>query len=210
MTESETFETFMRSYQNMVFSTALRLIGTEAEAQDVAQDVFLKAYERFHDLKDNPAAGGWLKTVARNQSLNYLSRYRKRWHFFSDFFSAEEGEREEQDFAAPGDLMTQLGDSDRLRLLEVALMQLPDAQRVPLVLYHFEGLSYEEIAERMRASLGKVKTDISRGREALRRKLRLSEDGDLEWAHMQSGKSSNNQRVQRRAEPGGSGLLSLI
>ena len=63
---------------------------------------------------------------------------------------------------------------DRHELVERALQKLPTAQRVPLVLYHLEGLRYEEIAEKLGVSLGKVKTDISRGREALRKKLRLT------------------------------------
>jgi RNA polymerase sigma-70 factor (ECF subfamily) len=57
--------------------------------------------------------------------------------------------------------------------VEQALQKLPPAQRVPLVLYHLEELSYEEIAAKLRVSLAKVKTDIFRGREALRKKLRL-------------------------------------
>jgi RNA polymerase sigma-70 factor (ECF subfamily) len=57
-------------------------------------------------------------------------------------------------------------------LVEHALQELPPAQRVPLVLYHLEEMSYEEIAAKLRVSLGKVKTDIFRGREALRKKLR--------------------------------------
>ena len=56
--------------------------------------------------------------------------------------------------------------------MERALESLPVAQRVPLVLFHLEGLRYEEIAGKLKVSLGKVKTDIFRGREALRRKLR--------------------------------------
>ena len=55
--------------------------------------------------------------------------------------------------------------------MEKALQKLPSAQRVPLVLYHLEGLAYEEIAAKLGVSLGKVKTDIHRGREALRQKL---------------------------------------
>ena len=57
--------------------------------------------------------------------------------------------------------------------MERALQTLPAAQRVPLVLYHMEGLQYHEIATRIGVSIGKVKTDIFRGRESLRRKLRL-------------------------------------
>src|SRR6266404_5383408 len=79
MIDSQQFEAFMKAYQNMVFTTAIRLLANEAEAEDVSQEVFLKAYERYAELKDSPTVGGWLKTVARNLCLNHLSRYRARW-----------------------------------------------------------------------------------------------------------------------------------
>jgi len=174
MSDAEQFEVFMRKYQNMVFSTAVRLVANVAEAEDIAQEVFLKAYERFPDLKDSPTAGGWLKTVATNLSLNHLSRYRSRWTFFSDLLPHRETEEDAGvDFAAPGDLGQELEEADQHQVVEEALRRLPQAQRLPLVLYHLEGLRYEEIAAKLNVSLGKVKTDIFRGREALRKKLRL-------------------------------------
>lgn len=164
----------MQRYQNMVFSTAMRLLANNAEAEDIAQEVFLKAYERFDQLRDSPTAGGWLRKVATNLSLNHLSRYRARWSFFSEMFSNKPDEDEiEVEFAAPDNLEQELADADRHQLVEQALQKLPPAQRVPLVLYHLEGLRYEEIAAQLNVSLGKVKTDIFRAREALRRKLRL-------------------------------------
>jgi RNA polymerase sigma-70 factor (ECF subfamily) len=172
MIDPAQFESFMRNYQNMVFSTAMRLVANAAEAEDISQEVFLKAYERFPELKDSPTAGGWLRTVARNLSLNHLERYRARWSFFSEIFGGRDEEEErEVDFAAPSDLAEELEQSDAHELVEQALQKLPPAQRVPLVLFHLEGLSYEEIAAKLRVSLGKVKTDIFRGREALRKKL---------------------------------------
>lgn len=174
MTEAKQFEAFMMNYQNMVFSTAMRLIANQAEAEDISQEVFLKAYERFADLKDSPTVGGWLKTVATNLSLNHLSRYRARWTFFSDLFSNRgDEEGHELEFAAPGNLEEDLAQADSHEIVEHAIQKLPPAQRVPLVLYHLEGLSYDEIARKLNVSLGKVKTDIFRGREALRKKLRL-------------------------------------
>jgi RNA polymerase sigma-70 factor (ECF subfamily) len=174
MSEAQQFEAFMQRYQNMVFSTAMRLLANPAEAEDIAQEVFLKAYERFGELRESPTAGGWLKTVARNLSLNHLSRYRSRWSFFSEMFGgSHEDEAEPVEFAAPQDLGEELEQADRHELVEQALQKLPPAQRVPLVLYHLEGLRYEEIAAKLHVSLGKVKTDIFRAREALRKKLRL-------------------------------------
>ena len=164
----------MRKYQNMVFSTAMRLLANSTEAEDITQEVFLKAFERFAEIRDSPTVGGWLKTVATNLSLNHLTRYRSRWTFFSDLFPQREEEEDNPvEFAAPGDLAHELEDSDRHQMVDQVLQKLPPAQRVPLVLYHLEGLRYEEIAAKLGVSLGKVKTDIFRAREALRKKLRL-------------------------------------
>ena len=173
MTNAQQFETFMRNYQNMVFSTAMRLVANQSEAEDIAQEVFLKAYENFGRLDGNPSAGGWLKTVATNLSLNHLSRYRSRWSFFSEMFSGSEEEAGELEFPADDDVEEQLLKTERCTQVEQVLQELPPTQRVPLVLYHLEDFGYEEIAAKLGVSLGKVKTDISRGREVLRRKLQL-------------------------------------
>ena len=160
------FTTFMRAYQNMVFSTAARLAGNDAQAEDIAQEVFIKAYENFEHLRLSATAGGWLKTVATNLSLNYLTRYRKRWRLFSESESVP-------DVALPDGALDTLGEEEQRAALEEALRRLPAHQRVPLVLYHFEDLSYEDIAAKLDISLAKVKTDIRRGRAALAPMLRL-------------------------------------
>lgn len=171
------FTTFMRNYQDMVFSTAVRLVGNEAQAEDISQEVFLKAYERFDSLQSSPTAGGWLKTVATNLSLNHLSRYRNRWRFFSEFRRDDQGgdsDQPEVEFAAPDTFFSGMDAGERREWLEEALEKLPEHQRVPLVLYHFEDMPYDEIAKRLRISLAKVKTDILRARAALARILERS------------------------------------
>jgi RNA polymerase sigma-70 factor (ECF subfamily) len=169
------FEAFMRNYQNMVFSTAYRLLADEAESQDIAQEVFLKAYERFDELRDSPTVGGWLKTVTRNLCLSHLTRHRSRWWLFSELVGKKEddpvGEQYEEQFAAPDMLQPALESADQRALLAEALNKLPLDQRVPLVLFHIEEMSYREIAKSLKISLAKVKVDIHRGRLALRRIL---------------------------------------
>ena len=83
----------MRAYQDMVFSTAARLTGNDTQAEDIAQEVFIRAYEHFSDLRGSVTAGGWLKTVTTNLTLNYLSRYRKRWRLFSEMRPSSRGRR---------------------------------------------------------------------------------------------------------------------
>jgi RNA polymerase sigma-70 factor (ECF subfamily) len=177
MTDADQFEAFVRKHQDMVFATAIRLLGRPADAEDVAQAVFLQAFQRFDEIGPSVAAAGWLKTVARHACLNHLLRDRRRWALFSEI---ERGERRD-DSDAPGDVGRALVSSsrpdleleaaDELEHLELALRRLPDHQRVPLVLFHFDDMSYQDIARTLGVSLGKVKTDIHRGREALRRHL---------------------------------------
>jgi RNA polymerase sigma-70 factor, ECF subfamily len=174
MNQHESFEQFMRNYQNMVFTTAVRLVANEAEAQDISQEVFLKAFERFAELHTSPTVGGWLRTVTTNLCLNHLTRYRKRWTFFSELF-ASDAEEDHPTFDLPAPELTgdHLNEADQRKILEEALAKLPPGQRIPLVLYHFENKSYDEIAASLKISLSKVKTDIFRGREALKKKLML-------------------------------------
>ena len=169
MADLDNFEAFMRHHQDMVFTVAVRLVSNEADAEDIAQTAFLKAYEHFDELAENPAAGAWLRTVATNLALNHLTRYRARWRFFSELSDEGSGASFIDLQPAPDSLQARLDKTDERRLLEAALQKLPDAQRVPLVLYHFEDLTYEDIAARLHISLAKVKTDIHRGRETLRR-----------------------------------------
>lgn len=165
------FEAFVVAHQGMVFATAIRLLGRVADAEDVAQTVFLKAWERFDELSLSPSAPGWLRTVATNLSLNHLTRHRRRWTLFSEM--GRDGEEADVD---PVENLMSTSESPAAYIeraqrdagLETAVRQLPEAQRVPLVLFHFEELSYQEIAAMLGVSLGKVKTDIHRGRLALR------------------------------------------
>src|SRR5678815_2228110 len=110
MTDAQQFESFLRQYQDLVFSTAMRLLANRAEAEDVTQEVFLKAYARFSELEHSPTVAGWLRTVATNLSLNHLTRYRSRWSFFSELLGGREDDRTEAplDLPAPDNVEEQM------------------------------------------------------------------------------------------------------
>jgi RNA polymerase sigma-70 factor, ECF subfamily len=163
------FTAFMRKYQDMVYSTAARLTNDPAQAEDIAQAVFMKAYERFDELAEAPTAPGWLKTVATNLSLNHLSRYRKRLSFIGDW-THDDGDEEVElgpEFALDETQFDAVADQERQQLIEQALQSLPEHQRVPLVLFHFSELPYQDIAAELKVSVAKVKSDIFRARAAL-------------------------------------------
>ena len=170
MTDADRFEAFVREYQDMVFATAVRLLANPAEAEDIAQTVFLRAFERFSSISTSATAAGWLKTVTTNLCLNHLARYRSRWQFFSELERPEDDERYEATVPAPRP-DDALESASRQEALERAVRALPDHQRVPLVLFHFEDMTYKEIAAALGTSVAKVKTDIHRSREALKRAI---------------------------------------
>src|SRR5260370_4823754 len=128
----------------MGVSTAMRLGGNDRQGEDIAQEVFLRAYEHFAHLRSSLTAGGWLKTVTTNLTLNHLSRYRRRWRLFSELrpAAADEDSPGPDLGEQPDTLLADLGAEQRRVLIDRALRQLPDHQRLALVLYHFEDLSF--------------------------------------------------------------------
>ena len=162
----------------MVYGTAVRLLGDPREAEDISQTVFLKAFERFEALRRSPSVGGWLKTVTTNLCLNHLSRVRSRWRLFSQIWrDTESAEVPYEDLqSTPGVQATDMERAEEFARLEQGVRSLPQHQRLPIVLYHFHERSYVEIARLLNVSLSKVKTDIHRGREALRRFMVMTDD----------------------------------
>lgn len=197
----------MAAYQDMVFTTAVRLLGSEAEAKDVAQEVFLKAHERFGEISASPSVGGWLRTVTRNLCLNHLGRYRARWRFFSEMTVSDDEGEHAVEWVGNEDVSMDVESADRREWIERCLARLPESQRVPLVLYHFEDMSYEDIARQLRISLPKVKTDIFRAREALRRVLRLAVESDE--VHLKAKGTGTVGAVSRRLNTSSFGSHSL-
>lgn len=144
-------ESFVLEHQNMVYTTALRLLGRSTEAEDMAQEAFVKAFERREAFKPGDNPGGWMRAVVTNLCLTHLERHRKRWRLFCEFETVD-GRGIEDSLPE----YTRVLETDsRGAALEAALFKLPEAQRVPLVLFHFEDLSYEEIAQRLGVSLGR-------------------------------------------------------
>jgi RNA polymerase sigma-70 factor (ECF subfamily) len=172
MGDAARFATFARTHQDLVYATAWRLLANEADAKDVAQATLLKAWERFAALEAHPAPAAWLRTVATHLALNHLRRHRARWLTDTDADPTERSAAE----AALADERASAQESSalwagRAEALRLALRDLPDAFRVPLVLHVYEELPYDTIAERLGVSLGKVKTDIHRARNLLRQRL---------------------------------------
>lgn len=182
MSPLERFEQLVRDHQDAVYTVALRLLAREADALDVVQTTFLRAWQRISVVSAHPAPRAWLRMVAANLSLNHLQRYRSRWRLFSEMTPDDAASPDEsapaREAAQDACLEAAVAEitSERLARLRDALLALPDSLRVPLVLHVYEDLSYRDIADRLGVSMGKVKTDIHRAKAALRTRFASDEE----------------------------------
>jgi RNA polymerase sigma-70 factor (ECF subfamily) len=162
----------------MVYNLALRLSGNKADAQDIAQDAFLKAVRGLDNLREHSFAGTWLYRITVNVWKNRVRSEKRRsiWKTLSlDWGGSGDGEGPALQVKAPEAPVDEaLEKKDEKAALERALAKLEPEDRAILVLREIDGLSYQEISEIMEKPLGTVKSGISRAREALRLKL-----GDL-------------------------------
>ena len=173
MHEPNQFESLLADYRQMVFGIAFRLLANVADAEDITQEVFVRLWGHYPDRVQHVTVGGWLKRVTRNLCLNFLQRHRARWKTFTDFTSEDRrAEGRLVEAAAAPQMESSLLDSSQRQMIAQALTTLPTDQRAALVLYHFEDMDYAGIATQLGVSMGKVKTDIFRGRRSLRPKLK--------------------------------------
>ncbi|HTS28952.1 MAG TPA: sigma-70 family RNA polymerase sigma factor [Bryobacteraceae bacterium] len=148
------FEQIMRQYERMVLVTALRLLGSLADAQDVSQEVFLKLYRNLGKVESSAAFPGWLYRVTVN-ACHDLRRRRPPSVPMEDAGEMPSGEADPQQQTAAG---------ERRRVLEMSLRILSEKEREALVLRDLEGLSTEEVARVLGSSEATVRSQISKAR----------------------------------------------
>jgi RNA polymerase sigma-70 factor (ECF subfamily) len=169
--DKSAFDLLVLKYQHRVLKLVGRFVSDAAEAQDVAQEAFLKAYRALPSFRGDSAFYTWLYRIAINTAKNTLVSNRRRpVDFDLDLQDPEQYDRHARlkDVDTPeGVLLT-----EEIRLVvERAMEQLPEDLRTAIVLREIEGLSYEEIAEAMDCPVGTVRSRIFRAREAIDKRL---------------------------------------
>jgi RNA polymerase sigma-70 factor, ECF subfamily len=171
--DEDAFNEIVRSYSDRVYNLVLRLVGSPSEAEDIAQEVFVTVFKSIESYRGEAKLSTWILRIAANHSKNrikYLSRRRTTGQELRDGSDAtemaDEGKAPVQaHFAAP-DVMLEAAETEQL--MQAAIAQLEEEQRLLVVLRDVEELSYEEIVEITGLPEGTVKSRLHRARMALK------------------------------------------
>jgi RNA polymerase sigma-70 factor (ECF subfamily) len=172
--DQRAFEELVEKYKQPVFNMIYRSLPDAAEAEDLAQTVFIQVYKSAHRYRVEAKFSTWLFTIARNLCLNELRR-RSR-HRAESLDAAVTGDEESP--AKQFEDARNVGAPDRMIQDELvakvseALKELPENQRTAVLLYQEQEKSYEEIAEILDCSLSATKSLIHRARETLKQRLK--------------------------------------
>lgn len=171
------FEALVRRYERWVFTLALRMVGDRADAEDLAQEIFLKAYRGLPGFRGGSRFSTWLYAIASHHCLNHLAsrefRTRRAARGGTPTGAHEEPPTSRLDRVAdeaPGPDAV-LERRDLRRMIEDALTRVTEEHRIVLILRDIQGLSYEEIAESLGLELGTVRSRLHRARMDLKARL---------------------------------------
>jgi RNA polymerase sigma-70 factor (ECF subfamily) len=156
------FSTLVRRFQDMVYGCAFALVGDHQLAQDVAQDVFLTAYQRIGQLREPGAFAGWLRRITLNHCHRLARRQRAPIYPLASLALRAD---EDVDPAAHWE------HQEVRQAVLAAISSLPETQRVVTVLVYIDGYSQQEVAEFLELSLDTVKKRLERARRRLRERM---------------------------------------
>lgn len=169
--DESAFRQVVESRKDLVYNTVLGLLQHPEDAEDVAQDVFIKMYESIHQFKGESAFSTWLYRIAVTKALEWIrSRKRKKRFAFITGLLGDNNElrHDPPDFHHPG---VQLDNKERASRLFKSIAKLPDNQRVAFTLHKVEGIPYQEIAAIMELSVSAIESLIHRAKNNLRKDL---------------------------------------
>ena len=171
--DKKAFELLVIKYQRKLMRLVSRLVRDQAEAEDVVQEAFIKAYRALPQFRGDSAFYTWLYRIGINTAKNYLVTQGRRAP------TSTESNSEEAETFDDGEQLRDINTPESLlatkqiaQTVNVAMEALPDELRTAITLREIEGLSYDEIAEAMGCPIGTVRSRIFRAREAIAEKLR--------------------------------------
>jgi RNA polymerase sigma-70 factor, ECF subfamily len=177
----QAFDELARRYQRQAVAVSYRLLGNSHDAMEVTQDAFVKAFSSLATLQKPEAFGGWLMRIVSNLSLNYRRSRKTRSQLpLDDLLGPTEASQQAAAQTGGGsDWMTQSGDPVHLleseemgRKLQQALQQLPEKQRLAIIMFTIEEMPQKQVAETLNCSVEAVKWHVFQGRKRLKEILK--------------------------------------
>ena len=162
------FELLVRNHQQMVHALTFRMTGSTADAEDLAQEAFIRAYEQIHAFNGGAKFSTWLYSIAVHACLNWRRDEARRFHAYAN--CAEEMGAHQAGNGTAGDEMAQQA--------QAALLKLPVKQRAALVLTIYDGLNHAEAARVLRCSETTVSWRVFAAKRKLKRLLTLNGNND--------------------------------
>src|SRR5437762_10148935 len=159
--DKRAFVEIVARHQAMVCGISLGILGEFAASEDAAQEAFLTAWRKFHDLREPERLRSWLAQIARNAALGHLRRERGHESLDENLLLVDES-------PGPDERVASKEETD---LVCESLAKLPEIYRLPLVLYYRQGQSVRAVAEGLGISEDAVKQRLARGREMLRDRM---------------------------------------
>lgn len=169
--DTEAFEILVERHQHRIVGTVAKMLGNEAEAEDIAQTVFIRVWKSAGRYERRAKFTTWLLTITRNLVFNEMRR-RQRTKFVP--LETDEEDRPQhqfEDVAAVPPSETVLRE-EMQAAIDAAIAALPEPQRLAIVLRRYENMPYEEIAQVLKASVPAVKSLLFRARQDLKEALK--------------------------------------
>ena len=174
--EAAAFKQLVEKYQWMVMKTIYRYIGNHHEVEDLAQEIFFNVYRAAKRYTPQAKFSTWLYRVVANHCLNYRRKLKRSVLLTSVDNSSSGSESPSLQLSQPQNQQPEklLEQQELQAALRKVISELPDKQRMALILYRFEGLSYKEIAKVLGCSLSAVESLLFRAMTSLKKKLKPS------------------------------------
>jgi len=159
-------------YKDAVYSIIYRMVHNKQEAEDLAQEAFIKAYNSINSFNEEYAFSTWLFKIATNNCIDFFRKRKLKTYSMDQTIKYKDDEIQQEYADDEPTAEKEILSSEKSDMIRTAIEGLPEKYRTAILLRHQEERSYEEIADTLNLPLGTVKARIFRAREMLKKSLK--------------------------------------